>query len=57
MGCGGAYPVVPGLQGQDWPLEDPKGKSINTIRKIRDEIKSRVLALIEMKAWNLPPSS
>lgn len=30
----------------DWDLEDPKGKSIQKVREIRDEIERRVLALI-----------
>lgn len=30
----------------DWALEDPKGKPIETVRKIRDEIEARVLKLI-----------
>lgn len=46
MGCGEACPYVPGLQRQDWPLEDPKGKSLETVRLIRDEISRRVQALI-----------
>jgi arsenate reductase (thioredoxin) len=31
----------------DWKLEDPKGKPIEKVREIRDEIKSRVQRLIE----------
>jgi arsenate reductase len=30
----------------DWALEDPKGKTIETVREIRDEIETRVLKLI-----------
>lgn len=51
MGCGEACPVVPGLRREDWPLQDPKGQSIDTIRKIRDEIKGRVQQLIETEGW------
>ena len=47
MGCGESCPVVPGLQRDDWPLPDPKGKSINDVRSIRDEIHSRVINLLE----------
>ncbi len=46
MGCGEACPFVPGLERQDWPLEDPKGKPLDQVRLIRDEIKSRVEKLI-----------
>lgn len=47
MGCGESCPVVPGLQRDDWPLADPKGKSIIDVRSIRDEIRSRVIKLLE----------
>jgi arsenate reductase len=52
MGCGDACPYVPGLQKLDWPLTDPKGKALDEVRKIRDEIRERVLALIKEKGWN-----
>jgi arsenate reductase len=45
MGCGEACPYVPGLQKLDWPLNDPKGQSLDAVRKIRDEIRQRVLDL------------
>ncbi|MBW4037366.1 MAG: arsenate reductase ArsC [Acidobacteria bacterium] len=47
MGCGDACPHVPGLRRADWPLPDPKGQDIGDVRKIRDEIRSRVIALLE----------
>jgi arsenate reductase (thioredoxin) len=47
MGCGDKCPYVPGLRRNDWPLQDPKGLSIEEVRKIRDEVKQRVLALIQ----------
>lgn len=46
MGCGDECPYVPGLRRDDWPLEDPKGKSIERVRAIRDDIRARVDALI-----------
>jgi arsenate reductase len=46
MGCGEACPVVPGLRRDDWPLEDPKGKPVQRVREIRDEVRARVEALI-----------
>jgi arsenate reductase len=51
MGCGDECPYVPGAQRDDWPLEDPKGKSIERVREIRDEIRARVQALIEHEGW------
>jgi arsenate reductase len=47
MGCGDQCPYVPGARRDDWPLEDPKGKPIERVREIRDEIRDRVQALIE----------
>ena len=38
---------VPGLQREDWPLPDPKGQTIERVRQIRDEIKARVLRLLD----------
>ena len=51
MGCGDDCPFVPGLARDDWPLEDPKGKSVEQVRAIRDEIRDRVRTLIEREAW------
>jgi arsenate reductase len=45
MGCGDACPYVPGLKKLDWPLQNPKGQPIESVRKIRDEIRERVVAL------------
>ena len=47
MGCGDACPFYPGKRYEDWVLEDPAGKDLDTVRKIRDEIKERVLGLIK----------
>ncbi len=46
MGCGDACPFYPGKRYEDWELEDPAGKSIETVRDVRDEIKSRIEALL-----------
>jgi arsenate reductase len=51
MGCGEACPHVPGLRRLDWPLEDPKGKPVERVREIRDEVKARVLNLLETESW------
>ncbi len=52
MGCGDECPYVPGAKRDDWPLEDPKGKPIERVREIRDEIRDRVQALIEHEGWS-----
>lgn len=31
---------------EDWQLEDPKGESIETFRRVRDQVKERVMKLI-----------
>jgi len=51
MGCGEECPYTPGVEVQDWPLEDAKGKPIARVREIRDEIQGRVGALIEARGW------
>jgi protein-tyrosine-phosphatase len=47
MGCGDACPVYPGKRYLDWELEDPSGKSLEDVRRIRDEIDRRVRALTD----------
>jgi arsenate reductase len=47
MGCGDECPYVPGLRRDDWPLSDPKGQGIETVRRTREEIKRRVLELLK----------
>jgi arsenate reductase (thioredoxin) len=46
MGCGDACPIYPGKRYEDWELEDPAGKDLETVRRIRDQIQERVEALI-----------
>ncbi len=46
MGCGDACPVVPGTRYLDWELPDPKGRPLDEVRMIRDEIARRVAALV-----------
>jgi protein-tyrosine-phosphatase len=46
MGCGDACPIYPGKRYEDWDLEDPSGKDLETVRGIRDEIAARIDALI-----------
>ncbi len=48
MGCGVDADACPArfLVTEDWGLDDPAGQPIETVRRIRDEIRERVLALI-----------
>ena len=47
MGCGDACPVYPGKRYLDWELTDPKGRSLDEVRAIRDDIRARVQTLAE----------
>ncbi len=46
MGCGDACPIYPGKRYEDWELEDPAGKDVEAVRRIRDQIERRVTALL-----------
>ena len=46
MGCGDACPVFPGKRYEDWVLDDPAGQGIEAVRRIRDEIRGRVVTLL-----------
>lgn len=47
MGCGDTCPIYPGKRYEDWVLEDPAGQGVAAVRPIRDEIKARVLTLLD----------
>ena len=47
MGCGDACPIYPGKRYEDWELEDPAGKDLEAVRRIRDEIAERVRVLLD----------
>jgi arsenate reductase len=51
MGCGESCPVVPGRRRLDWPLDDPKGRSPEEVRAIRDEIREHVERLLAAEGW------
>ena len=51
MGCGEACPLVPGLRRVDWRLDDPKGQPLETVRRIRDEIRARIADLVRAEGW------
>ena len=46
MGCGDACPFIPGRAYLDWVLEDPAGQPLEVVRRIRDDIRARVEALV-----------
>ena len=46
MGCGDACPIHPGKRYEDWELIDPSGQPIEVVREVRDDIRTRVEALI-----------
>jgi protein-tyrosine-phosphatase len=45
MGCGDECPYIPGRRYLDWDLPDPKGRPIEEVRVIRDDIAERVARL------------
>jgi arsenate reductase (thioredoxin) len=47
MGCGDACPIYPGKKYEDWELEDPAGKDLETVRAIRADIEQRVRGLLD----------
>lgn len=52
MGCGDACPIYPGKKYEDWALEDPDGRDLETVRRIRDEVDDKVRQLLSQL---LPP--
>ena len=56
MGCGDACPIYPGKRYEDWELEDPAGKDLQTVRGIRDEIATRIDQLAN-QLTGAPPAS
>ena len=46
MGCGDACPYIPGKRYLDWDLADPKGQPLDAVRATRDDIATRIEALV-----------
>ena len=46
MGCGDACPFYPGKRYEDWKLTDPAGQPIETVRQVRDEIRTHIETLL-----------
>jgi arsenate reductase (thioredoxin) len=57
MGCGDACPIYPGKRYEDWELEDPSGKDLQTVRGIRDRISERVDRLLRDLTGRASPSA
>jgi arsenate reductase len=53
VGCGENCPVVPGTRYEDWPVDDPAGQDPDTVRRIVDDIDTRVRSLLARLA---PPA-
>ena len=51
MGCGETCPIVPGVSREDWDLPDPKDRPLDEVRRIRDAIRGRVVALARSRGW------
>ena len=51
MGCGDQCPLVPGVERDEWTIDDPQGKPPQTVRLIRDQIKKFVTDLIRERRW------
>jgi arsenate reductase len=47
MGCGDTCPIFQGKRYEDWDLTDPAGQPIEVVRTVRDEIRTRVEALLD----------
>ena len=56
MGCGDECPYFPGKRYEDWELTDPAGRGIETVREVRDEIRTRVEGLIASLRTTAPGS-
>jgi arsenate reductase len=51
MGCGDDCPLIPGVERDEWPVDDPQGQPPEAVRRIRDEIRSKVVELVKERKW------
>jgi arsenate reductase len=51
MGCGEQCPHISGIEREDWSLSDPKGKTVEEVRSIREQVKHRVLDFLKIQGW------
>ena len=56
MGCGETCPVFPGKRYEDWPVDDPAGQDVDTVRRIIDDIDTRVHQLVAELTSAPPPA-
>ena len=54
MGCGETCPIFPGKRYEDWAVDDPKGKDVETVRRIVDDVDKRVQGLLDELALDAP---
>ena len=47
MGCGETCPIFPGKRYEDWPVDDPAGQDLETVRAVVDDVEARVRALLD----------
>jgi arsenate reductase (thioredoxin) len=52
MGCGDECPLIPGVERDEWPLDDPQDQPADVVRRIRDDIRKRVVDLVKERNWN-----
>ena len=57
MGCEETCPAVPGVRRLDWPLDDPKGRPLDEVRRIRDDVRARVAALVSAEGIEANPAA
>lgn len=55
MGCGEECPYVPGVEVLDWPLDDPKGRPLEEVRRTREQVRARVVTLLQERGWGHAP--
>ena len=53
MGCGDACPVFPGKRYEDWVLDDPAGQGLEEVRRIRDDIRGRIVTLLAELSYEI----
>ncbi|KAF9127813.1 hypothetical protein BG015_004475 [Linnemannia schmuckeri] len=51
MGCGESCPYVPGVKIIDWQIADPKNSSLDEVRKIRNEIETKIKIFITENSY------
>lgn len=55
LGCGEECPAIPGARREDWPVEDPKGRPLDRVREIREDLRRRVVHMVETEGWGRTP--